>query len=87
MRLVLVLTEKPADPEPVQKVSKAMALMQNSCFQKFKPGDRVVYSPDLGSDGTFRRWRDDAVGIGTVVKHGDEFTMGILASRAVWTSE
>ena len=27
----LVLTEKPADPEPVEKMSKAMALMQGRC--------------------------------------------------------
>jgi len=81
----LVLTEKPADPEPAQKVSKAMALMQRSCFQKFKPGDPVAYSPDLGSRGTFYRWRDDAVGVGTVIKHGDNFTMGVLATGCVWT--
>ena len=27
----LVLTEKPADPEPVEKMAKAMALMQGRC--------------------------------------------------------
>ena len=83
----LVLTEKPAEPVPVQRVSKAMVLMQRSCFQKFKPGDPVAYSPELGSRGTFYRWRDDAVDVGTVIKHGDAFTMGVLATGCVWTSE
>jgi hypothetical protein len=75
----LVLTEKPADQEPVQKVSKVMEHMARNCLAKFGPGDRVVYSKDLGSYGTFNRWRDDAVDAGAVVKHSDEYYMA--ASR------
>ncbi len=81
----LVLTEKPADPEPVQKVSKAMHYMERNCRAKFKPGERVVYTKDLGSVGTFNRWRDDAVDAGTVVRHSDGYYMA--ASRTgCWLS-
>lgn len=81
----LVLTEKPPDPEPVKKVSDAMARMARNCFHKFKPGDEVTYSKDLGANATFYRWRDDAVESGQVVKHGGCFYMaasgtGVVAS-------
>ena len=79
----LVITEKPPEPEPVQKVSKAMSHVARNCFHKFKPGDRVVYSLDLGSEGTFRRWRDNAVETGTVVEHSDGFYMAASGTGAV----
>ena len=60
----LVITEKPPDPEPVQKPSRAQAHMARNCLLKFKPGDEIVYSKDLGAHSTFYRWRDDAVDAG-----------------------
>jgi hypothetical protein len=69
------LTEKPAEPEPAPKVSKAVGRMARNCFHKFKPGDEVVYSDDLGSVGTFHRWRDDAVDTGTVAHHRGKYLM------------
>jgi hypothetical protein len=81
----LVITEKPEEPEPERKVSKAIAQMSRNCFHKFKPGDEVVYTPDLGANGTFYRWRDDAVETGTVVHHSGKYVMatsgtGVIAS-------
>jgi hypothetical protein len=81
----LVITEKPPDPEPVKKVSEVMARMARNCFHKFKPGDEVTHSNDLGSASTFYRWRDAAVESGQVVNHGRCFYMatsgtGVVAS-------
>jgi hypothetical protein len=60
----LVVTEKPADAEPTKKVPEAIARMGRNCFHRFKPGDAVAYSRDLGSTSTFYRWRDEAVETG-----------------------
>jgi hypothetical protein len=79
----LVITEKPPEIEPEKKVSKAMAHMARNCFHKFKPGDEVVYSPDLGANGTFYRWRDDAVDTGQVVRHSGGYRMGTSGSGVV----
>jgi hypothetical protein len=79
----LVITEKPPDPEPVKKVTKAMAHMARNCFHKFKPGDEVTYSPELGANATFYRWRDDAVDSGLVVHHGGRYVMGASGSGCV----
>jgi hypothetical protein len=84
----LVMTEKPAEPEPVKKVSKAIAHMALTCLHTFKPGDEVVYSRELGANATFYRWRDLAVESGLVVNHSgkyimaatDETVTGVLAS-------
>lgn len=81
----LVLTEKPPDIEPEKKVSKAMAHMARNCFHKFKPGDEVTYSKELGASTTFYRWRDEAVECGQVVNHGGCYFMsasgtGVVAS-------
>jgi isochorismate hydrolase len=79
----LVLTEKPPDLEPERKVSKAMAHMTRNCFHKFKAGDEIVYSRELGSEGTFYRWRDDAVDVGAVVRHSGSYYMGTSGSGVV----
>ena len=79
----LVVTEKPPDLEPEKKVSKAMAHMARNCFHKFKPGDEVVYSADLGSSGTFYRWRDDAVDTGQVAQHSGKYFMSASGTGIV----
>ena len=79
----LVITEKPPDPEPERKVSKAMAHMARNCFHRFKPGDEVIYSPELGANGTFYRWRDDAVDTGQVVHHSGKYYMAASGSGVV----
>ncbi len=82
----LVLTEKPPDPEPVQKVSKAVAHMARNCFHKFKPGVEVTYCADLGSASTFYRWRDDAVDSGQVAHHSSKYVMARSGSGCVTTA-
>ena len=82
----LVITEKPPDPEPVHKVSKAMNHMARNCFHKFKSGDVVVYSRELGSEGTFYRWRDDAVDTGQVVQHSGGYYMASSGTGVTLTS-
>lgn len=79
----LVVTEKPPEQEPERKVSKAMAHMARNCFHKFKSGDEVVYSKELGSEGTFYRWRDDAVDAGQVVQHSGKHYMAASGSGVV----
>jgi len=79
----LVLTEKPPELEPEKKVSKAMAHMARNCFHKFKPGDEVMYSDDLGSSGTFYRWRDGAVDSGQVVQHSGKYFMSASGTGVV----
>jgi hypothetical protein len=79
----LVVTEKPPDLEPVKKVSKAMAHLARNCFHRFKPGDEVVYSRELGSEGTFYRWRDDAVDTGLVVQHSGAYYMATSGTGVV----
>ena len=80
----LVVTEKPPEPEPERKaVSKAMAHMARNCFHRFKPGDEVVYSPDLGANGTFYRWRDDAMDRGLVVHHSGKYYMAASGTGVV----
>jgi hypothetical protein len=81
--LGLVVTEKPPDVEPEKKPSKAMAHMARNCFHKFKPGDEVVYSRELGSEGTFYRWRDDAVDMGQVVQHSGGYYMATSGTGVV----
>jgi hypothetical protein len=83
----LVLTEKPPEPEPVQRVSKALAHMSRNCLVRFKPGDEVVYSKDLGAHSTFYRWRDDAVDTGEVVQHSGRYFMAATRSGCVLTTE
>jgi hypothetical protein len=55
-----------ARPEPKEEQAKppkrtAVQTMGLNCLFKFKRGERVVYSPDLGARATFYRWLDLAV--------------------------
>ena len=61
--------------------------MARNCLLKFKPGDEVVYSKDLGAHSTFYRWRDDAVYAGEVVRHSDQYFMAETRTGCVLTSE
>jgi hypothetical protein len=79
----LVQCEKPEPVVEEKKVPKAMALMSRNCFHKFKPGDAVVYSKDLGSESTFHRWREDAVELGTVVRHSGGYFMAVSGTGCV----
>jgi len=79
----LVITEKPEEPEPVPKVSKAMAHMARNCFHKFKPGDEVVYSRQLGAASTFYRWRDDLLEIGGIVQHSGKYFLAASGTGVV----
>jgi hypothetical protein len=83
----LVLTEKPPEPEPVQRVSKAIEHMARNCLVRFKPGDEVAYSKDLGAHSTFYRWRDDAVDAGEVVQHSGKYFMAATRSGCVLTTQ
>ena len=52
----LVLT---AEPQAVTEET-ALTRMERSVFAKYKPGDVVMYSPELGPEATFYRWRKQA---------------------------
>jgi hypothetical protein len=52
----LVLT---AEPEAVSE-STALSRMEAQVFAKFKPGEMVVWSLELGPKSAFYRWRKDA---------------------------
>jgi hypothetical protein len=54
---------------------------------RFKPGDEVVYSKDLGAHSTFYRWRDDAVDAGEVVQHSGRYFMAPTRSGCVLTTQ
>jgi hypothetical protein len=83
----LVVTEKPPEPEPERKpVSKVMAHMARNCFHKFKPGAEVAYSRDLGSEGTFYRWRDDAVDTGQVTHVSGKYYMAASGTGVVMSA-
>jgi hypothetical protein len=60
-------------PEPrieLGQPSKPSAIdtMESSCLGKFKPGDEVLYSKELGPNATFYRWRDRAVVEGIITE-------------------
>ena len=55
------------------RTNEAFALMKMNVFAKYQPGDQVVYSPDLGAERTFYRWREYAVTKGWVVQHGGAY--------------
>ncbi|HEX4039141.1 MAG TPA: hypothetical protein VHX37_13875 [Acidobacteriaceae bacterium] len=82
----LVVTEKPAEAAPVEKLSNAMAHMMRRCLQKFKPGDELVWSHELGASSTFYRWRDKAVDTGLVTYHDGKHFM-TRASGSVLTED
>jgi hypothetical protein len=65
-------------PEPKAEQVKApkrtaLQTMGLNCLFKFKRGEKVVYSADLGSRATFYRWRDEALDAGDLVRSGGEY--------------
>lgn len=59
----------------------ALQTMGLNCLFKFKHGDKIVYSPDLGSRATFFRWRDRALADGDLVRSDGEYYMSHAVSR------
>lgn len=61
-------------PEPVKAPKRtALQTMGLNCLFKFKRGERVVYSPNLGARATFYRWLDQAVENGELVRSGGDY--------------
>jgi hypothetical protein len=79
----LVQCEKPEPVVEEKKASPAMLRMAKNCFHKFKPGDEVVYSPDLGASSTFYRWRDQAVAEGRIANHSGMYVLAASGSGCV----
>ena len=40
--------------------TEALTRLESQVFAKFKPGQMISYSPELGAEGTFYRWRKQA---------------------------
>jgi AAA domain len=68
----LCIVDKP-EPKVEAKDSRAFGLMKLNVFAKYKLGEQVVYSPDLGAERTFYRWREYAVGKGWIVQHAGAY--------------
>jgi hypothetical protein len=65
----LVLTQELEEvPE-----NSAMYRMELNVMAKYKPGDMVVYSAELGAETTFTRWRKQAVKDGKLVYNGGRY--------------
>lgn len=79
----LVQCDKPEPVAEEKKLSPAMLRMAQNCFHKFKPGDEVLYCPDLGAASTFYRWRDQAVADGRVVNHSGRYVMAASGTGVV----
>jgi len=61
--------------------------MARNCLVRFKPGDGVAYSKDLGAHSTFYRWQDDGVDAGEVVQHSVKYFMAATRSGCVLTTQ
>jgi hypothetical protein len=55
----LRMVQKP-EPKVVEAHKGALGRMLMNCMAKFKAGDIVEYSPELGARATFFRWREQA---------------------------
>jgi hypothetical protein len=66
----LHIVSKPEPPADEGKESTAFYRMRVNVFAKFKPGDMVVYSNELGAEKTFTRWREQAADKG-LLTHSD----------------
>lgn len=64
----LRVVPKPEPKEPKTPRGTALGLMLLNCRHKFKPGDKVVYSAELGPRATFFRWREQAFADGILVR-------------------
>jgi hypothetical protein len=67
-----VITEKPPDQNEEEK-DTALARVAEQVFARFKPGERVTYSPELGAEGTFYRFRKHAAKSGRLVFSGSSY--------------
>ena len=65
-RIANVLSARPKK-HMVTKKAHRMDAMTEACMTIFKPGERVVYRPDIGSVATFYRWRKRALADGILV--------------------
>jgi hypothetical protein len=64
-----MLTEKPEDlPE-----DSAMYRMELNVMAKYKPGEMVTYSAELGTQSTFERWRNKAAKDGKLTRSGGHY--------------
>jgi hypothetical protein len=61
-------TEPEALPE-----NTALYKMEQHVFAKYKAGDMIVYSAELGTQSTFERWRKQAVKDGKVTQSGGHY--------------
>jgi hypothetical protein len=66
----LHIVSKPEPPAADGKESTAFYRMRLNVFAKFKPGEMVVYSSELGAEKTFKRWRTHAADEGELT-HAD----------------
>jgi hypothetical protein len=67
----LCMVDKPGPKATIGTLSKADVLKQ-TVFARFKPGERIRYSPDLGaSDRTFYKWAAKMVSDGLLEKRED----------------
>ena len=66
----LVVVDKPADKADM---NSATGRMGRAVLTKFKPGDQVIYLPELGPETTFYRWRKQAVREGVLVYNRGSF--------------
>ncbi len=63
-----VLTDEPAKDDKT-----ALGLMQLNVFAKYRPGDMILYSPELGTQSTFERWRLKALKDGKITRSGGHY--------------
>ncbi len=67
--LRMVDRPEPKEPHKVKMPKRtAVQAMAMNCLFKFKRGEPVDYSPDLGSRATFFRWREQALDKGDLVR-------------------
>jgi hypothetical protein len=69
----LQLTTKP-DDKPAGRPPEKSGLLKLNIFARFKPGERIRFSPELGaSKGTYYTWLERAVAEGLIDKRDDVF--------------
>lgn len=80
----LRLTEKPETADTTTKESTAFARMRSNVLGKFKAGDPVTYSLDLGAEKTFYRWREYAVSQGLIVLSDGKYYVSASVRGVTW---
>jgi len=61
------------DAPESQPENTALYRMERNVFAKYKPGELVIYSAELGPEGTFYRWRKQAAKDGKLVYAGGRY--------------